>query len=367
MNQHILRFLDGPGNDVITVPEAAQLGCSPTVLKKLYRDDTLTRVAIGAYVRTAALQTPVRDGKPLRDFALAEHQHLLRLDALLRLHGSKVAASHQSAVLAWGLPTARSSLKRIHLVHTQHGRTARRRETHSVHTCKLDDVITRHEGRLVVIPALAAIGQAMEVGLIAGVGCMDAAIVARRTTRTELSEMVERLRHSPGLALARRALELTDGLAESPGETRLRLVLIELGVRFRAQHWIRIGESFTYYRVDFYLPALGVVLEYDGQVKYTGGRDSGRPDDARQAGGARQTLSDEKSREDDLRLDGFGVGRVTSSTLTAEKIRTIIAKAQQQAQPSALHRSAEPPPWARTAPVDADSVSSPRVEDTQGT
>ncbi|USQ79763.1 hypothetical protein NF556_19590 [Ornithinimicrobium faecis] len=347
MNQHILRFLEGPGKGVITVPEAGQLGCSPTVLKKLFRDDTLTRVAIGTYVSTAQLHTPVRDGKQLHDYALAEHQHLLRLDALLRLHGPKVAASHQSAVLAWGLPTAKSSLERIHLVHTKRGRTARRRETHSLHTCELDDVITRHKGRLVVIPALAVIGQAMEVGLVAGVGCMDAAIVAQHTTRSELSEMVEKLRHSPGLGLARRALELTDGLAESPGETRLRLVLIELGFSFRAQHWIRIGESATYYRVDFYLYELGVVLEYDGQGKYGEDRkaaDSGKP---RPAGSVNQALTDEKAREDDLRLDGFGVGRVTSSTLTAEKVRKIVTTAQRQAQPSAVHRPAEPPPWAR--------------------
>lgn len=348
MKQHILRFLEGPGRGVITVQEARALGCGPAVLRRLERDNVLTRVARGVYVSTALLMHPERDGTPLRDFALTEHQHLLRLDALLRLHGSRVAASHQSAVLAWGLPTATRSLSRIHLVHTQQGRTARRRETHNLHTCDLDGVITRHEDRLLVVPALAAIGQAMEVGLMAGVGCMDAAIVAGLTTRTELVHMLERMRHTPNLRLARRAVELTDGLAESPGETRLRLLLVELGIRFTAQHWVRVGESSTYYRVDFYLPDLGVILEYDGQVKYaaaprTDGRHRSVP-----ARSPERALSEEKAREDDLRLDGFGVGRVTASTLTAEKVSRIIATAQRQAHPKALHRPAARPHWAST-------------------
>lgn len=350
MRQHILRFLKGPGQGVVTVPEARQLGCGASVLKRLVRDDLLTRVATGVYVSTNRLESPMSDGEPLRGFALTEHQHLLRLDALLRLHGSKVAASHQSAVLAWGLPTAASSLRRLHLVHTTRGRTARRRDTYTLHTCELDDVITEHKGRLVVIPALAVIGQAMEVGLIAGVGCMDAAIVANRTTRNELQGMLERMRHSPRLGLARRALELADGLAESPGETRLRLILIDLGVNFRAQHWIRIGESSTYYRVDFYLPELGVILEYDGLVKYSHQRrpssDNSHRANAPATANGSQALSAEKAREDDLRLDGFGVGRVTASTLAEDKVRKMIASAQRQAQPRALHRRAEPPPWA---------------------
>lgn len=347
MNQHIQDFVEGPGKGVITVQEARRLGCGPTVLQRLERGNSLTRVAMGVYASTTQLMAPERDGERLRGFVLTEHQHLLRLDALLRLHGPKVAASHQSAVLAWGLPAATSSLDRVHLVHTSRGKSARRSRTHSLHTCELDDVITRHEGRRLVIPALAAIGQAMEVGLTAGVCCMDAAIVAERTTRAELSALLERMRHSPGLLRARRALELTDGLAESPAETRLRLLLLKLGVRFRAQHWIRIGESTIYYRVDFYLPDHGVVLEYDGQVKYDGAKQGASRGNRAAAAPARSALSDEKTREDHLRLDGFGVGRVTASQLTVGTVRRIIATAQQQAQPGALHRPADPPAWAQ--------------------
>src|SRR5690606_14900147 len=124
------------------------------------------------------------------------------------------------------------------------------------------------------------------------------------TTEAEVAAMLERMRHTPRLGLARRAAGLTDGLAESPGESSLRLVLIELGINFVAQHWIPT-ESGQHYRVDFYLPDLGVVLEYDGQVKYDAARDRVARHARAESRGAsgRLALVQEKAREDDLRLD----------------------------------------------------------------
>ena len=57
-------------------------------------------------------------------------------------------------------------------------------------------------------------------------------------------------------------------LAREPGEpleTRLRILLVRLGIRFRAQHWVRTRDGRRYARVDFYLPQLGVVVEFDAQ------------------------------------------------------------------------------------------------------
>ncbi|WP_109471112.1 type IV toxin-antitoxin system AbiEi family antitoxin domain-containing protein [Ornithinimicrobium cavernae] len=349
MRELIRTFLEGNGNGIITSAEARNLGCSPEVVRGMVRSKELVRVARGVYVSAARLNPP--GGRSAGDdaFALADRRHLLLLDALLRTYGPKVAASHQSAVLAWGLPAASSSLDRRHLVHTARGRTARRHDDFTIHTCELDGVITEHEGRRLVIPPLAVVSQALQVGLVDAVASMDAAVVRELTTLQEIAEMLERMRHTPLLGLARRAFGLADGLSESPGETRLRLVIIQLGLRFRAQHWIRT-ETGTFYRVDFYLPELGVVLEYDGREKYL------RPENrlnrtgveaAQNSAAGRKALMAEKSREDDLRIDGFGVGRVTASGLRPEQVSRIITKAGQQAQPRALHRKAEPPAWAR--------------------
>lgn len=345
--QAIIRaHLDGEGAGIITTAEARQLGASAAVLRAMERAGLVTRLTRGSYV--CAKQWNPTQGHPAGadPFELAQHRHLLRLGALLRTYGDKVAASHQSAVLAWGLPTQHASLERVHLIHGSRGRTARRFETFTIHTCELSDVIVTHDGRRVVIAPLAAIGQAMTVGALQGAAAIDAAIVKKLTTKRELEELLERMRHTPRIGLARRAVSLADGLAESPGETRLRLLLVELGITFIAQHWIRIGTGSIHYRVDFYLPELGVILEYDGKVKYTQAGPRVNANAGQKAQGGKDALVQEKVREDDLRLEGFGVGRVTVADLNGKRLESIIAAARRQVQPTALRRAAEPPHWA---------------------
>ena len=67
-----------------------------------------------------------------------------------------------------------------------------------------------------------------------------------------------------GLARARRAAHLADGLAESRQETRLRLLLLRGGLPPPvAQHVIRSGGTFLA-RVDLAYPDLRLAIEYDG-------------------------------------------------------------------------------------------------------
>lgn len=160
---------------------------------------------------------------------------------------------------------------------------------------------------------------------------MDAALQRGLTSRAEITALIGRMRFTPHLTVARAALERADGLAESPKATDLRLLLLRLGLTVVAQFWTRTSNG-RYYRVDFYLPELGVVIEYDGRLKYRGGRGT-------------QALVEEKAREDDLRLDGFGVGRVGAGQLTAAELSRVVRPAARQAQPQALRRRPEPPDW----------------------
>lgn len=336
MQQRIHAFLDGPGGGIITSAELRRLGCGPQVLRTLERQGVVVRVARGTYVASARLRPqPAGDGDDdgSTRAATAERAHLLRLDAILRSYGTKVAASHVSAALAWGLPLLPSGLERVHVVHTSPGRTSRRHDAFTIHRCEHEGALTRQESRRLVVPAVAAIGTALTTGLVAGVVAMDGALRTGLTTRDQLIQHLERMRHTPGLSTARHALELADGLAESPGETRLRILLTRLGIRFVAQHWVRTRHAGRCYRVDFYLPDLGVVLEFDGAVKYAGAR-------------GRAALTAEKTREDDLRRDGLGVGRVTWGQLTPVQVRALVTAAAEQARPEARRRPADPPPWA---------------------
>jgi hypothetical protein len=68
----------------------------------------------------------------------------------------------------------------------------------------------------------------------------------------------------PGSARAREAASLADGLAESPQETRLRLLLVRAGLPDPvAQYRVFDGGGFVA-RVDFAYPALKLAIEYDG-------------------------------------------------------------------------------------------------------
>ena len=67
-----------------------------------------------------------------------------------------------------------------------------------------------------------------------------------------------------GAARSRRACALADGLAESPQETRLRLLLRRSGLAAPvAQYRVRDGDRVVA-RVDFGWPEQKVALEYDG-------------------------------------------------------------------------------------------------------
>ena len=68
----------------------------------------------------------------------------------------------------------------------------------------------------------------------------------------------------PGSARARRAVALADGLAESPQETRLRLLILRSSLpQPVAQYRVRVdGQVIA--RVDFAWPDRKVALEYDG-------------------------------------------------------------------------------------------------------
>ncbi|MEI4273606.1 hypothetical protein TEK04_17930 [Klenkia sp. LSe6-5] len=72
-------------------------------------------------------------------------------------------------------------------------------------------------------------------------------------------------RTGPGAVRARRAAAAADGLAASPPETTLRLVLLRSGLpRPVAQHEVRDRAGRFVARVDFGWPELRFALEYDG-------------------------------------------------------------------------------------------------------
>jgi len=187
--------------------------------------------------------------------------HLLRAHAAISLLPSAVVTGC-SAATVWGAPLAGPDDEvevtlppRTHMVRVEGLRTRRA-------LLRATDVGLR-SGLPVTTPAATAVRLASALPCDAAVAAVDQLI---RTGVVDLAEIraLAASTRGPGSARARTVSDLADGLAESPPETRLRLLLGRSSLpapvaQFRVLHEYRFVA-----RVDFAWPERKVALEYDG-------------------------------------------------------------------------------------------------------
>ncbi len=159
--------------------------------------------------------------------------------------------------------------------------------------CEMDGVRTTHAARAVVETARAT-------SYPVAVSVVDQALRLRVATPEQLSDALAPFARRSGIRQATRAVEFGDSRAESVGESWLRVALADFGLPTPLpQAEIRDDHGVLVARVDFLFEQYGVIVEFDGAVKY-GGRDA---------------LIAEKAREDRLRDLGYQVVRVTWADL----------------------------------------------------
>ena len=163
---------------------------------------------------------------------------------------------------------------------------------------------------------------AREWSLTDAVVAMDAALYERKATRAELVRAVLSGSHRPRVAQAARAVNLSDGRAESPLETRGRLAMLSAGLP-RPELQVEIhGPSGFLGRVDGWYEEAALAIEFDGQVKYN---------DPRHAASPGRALWEEKRREDAMRALGIRFVRAANEDLgepwprTADGIRRLLS------------------------------------------
>lgn len=225
-------------------------------------------------------------GQPTDDL----HRHRLTVRALTRHFDGRAWASHYSALVAAGLPADGANLRRVHLTRTR-DRQSRRQRTFTLHPAPPTPV-ARPDRLAVAIVQTGAV-----LGATAALVAADAALHRGLVTVDRLRWAVEVLAQHPDTAPTRAALLHADGRHESPGETRVALVLRQLGIVATPQ--VVIDHGGVTYRVDFLVDGTSVVVEFDGKVKYD----------------SRDALFAEKRREDRLRSWGFEVVRLTWADL----------------------------------------------------
>jgi hypothetical protein len=140
-----------------------------------------------------------------------------------------------------------------------------------------DDEICRVGGMPVTTPARTAFDIGRAPGLETAVIRLDALRHATGVSVEAVEAIAERHRGARGNVQLRRALALSDAGAESPQETRTRLLLVNAGLpRPMTQIEVRDRAGRFVARLDMGWPAANVAVEFDGAQHWTDPRQRSR-------------------------------------------------------------------------------------------
>lgn len=289
-----LQTLAGGQQGTFAIGEARAIGVDDHLLRGAVARSELVRVRREAYV-DAKLWIAADDAERYR----------LTVMAVARTRPGE-PLSHHAALAVHGLPLWGFTSGRIDVESDVRRVTSRRGITfHPRSSTPAEDV----GGVLVVPVARALVGAAVSMGRDCAVVAGDQALRTGMVTDDALVAEVARLTPHQGRGSAHQAVLAMDEKSESVGESRTRLVLEDLGLRPRSQVVLTDAVGRFVARVDFLLD--GVVVEFDGKVKYRRARDAQDGSDSDPA----QVVWLEKRREDGIRRLGHPVERVIWSDL----------------------------------------------------
>ena len=307
-----LRAIAEQHGGVFSYEEAVGCGYSLNQVRDRVRAGRWRRLCRGQY-------TAVRPDPDAPAWRQAVTDHRLAMRAAVRSLNSPVVLSHQSAVVAYELPTWGLDLSRVHV--TRCDRASGRIIANVVqHRAILPaGAIWHRDGLDLVAPARAIVEIACTAGFEAGLVVADAALRERVVRKDVLEFAVCDAENWPGSPAAKQLLEFCDPRSGSVGETRLRLLMERQGLpkpELQAP-MLRGGEPFAF--VDFFFGwPYNTVVEFDGLQKY--------------GGNTAQVVIQEKWREDAIRELGHQFVRVIWEDLayparTAARLRAAFARA----------------------------------------
>ncbi len=244
-------------------------------------------------------------------------QHLIRCRAVAARLGDGVVVSHQSAAIAHRIPIWGVELNAVHV--TRRDGIRGRREAGVIHHVGriCDNDIVDLDGMLVTRPSRAVWETVCNATIEAGMVTMDAALNLKIASREELIDASERFTNWKGSRRARITARLSDGRAESPGESRSRFLFWRFHVpKPELQFYVYTQGGILIARTDFAWPEARHLGEFDGKIKYDGtfGEDG------------RLTILDEKQREDGARAELFGMSRLGWVDLSPSKAAATAAR-----------------------------------------
>ncbi len=126
--------------------------------------------------------------------------------------------------------------------------------------------ITRVNGIFVTTPPRTALDLGRRLSRGEAVAHLDALARATGVQAAEILELTHRYKGTKGVRRCREAIDLMDAGAESPQETKLRLILIDKGFpRPATQIPVADETGYPFARLDLGWPDLQIAVEYDGE------------------------------------------------------------------------------------------------------
>nr|WP_090276235.1 hypothetical protein [Mycolicibacterium komanii] len=133
-----------------------------------------------------------------------------------------------------------------------------------------DDELCEIDGISCTTAARTAYDLGRRLGLESGVIRIDDLLHATKTDLTQVISVAKRYPGARGIRQLRETLEYVDAGAESPQETRLRLLLVRSGIE-RPVTQIQVSDEWgaVVRRIDMGWPEWKVGVEYDGEQHWT--------------------------------------------------------------------------------------------------
>ena len=291
----LLRMFDIPFDEhgLLLRRTAVARGYDDDWLRRMVKCGALVRIRQGAYADPRVWAA-----------AGAVGQHVLLSRAVMQQYDDRVALSHASAHLMRGGPDWGLTFDTVNITNL-FGRGDRKKAgiTHHRGAVRVGDV-SRIDDHWVTAPARTAVETAAQVGLVPAVCALDWTLHQRLTTREQLELYSEvYLREWPGTLILPIAVGRSHPGSESVGETRSRIALENQGFHPVPQWEVFHPSGRLAGRVDLLLEAEGVMVEFDGRIKYGRLLKPGQTvDDVIRAERAREVLLEELTGLRMLRL-----------------------------------------------------------------
>lgn len=287
------------------------LGWTHTTIRRAERRGELHRIRRGAWSRGPA--------------GSAREEHMALARGALPYCAPDTLMSHVTAAAFWGLPLPPVDLSRVWLTREGAGGGHVRADVHVVRAPLPEAHRALVDGVPVTALARTVNDVARFVPFHGGVMVADAAL-AQGLTRDDLLEANRTAHRWPGNARARNVALFADPRAESPYESWVRFLLWEMGLPEAVpQFRITDDQGREVARVDFAIPELRMVIEYDGEGKYGELLEPGLT--------PQQAFAAEKTREAAIRERGWWVVRLTKTDVhDARRFRARMQQAVRMAR-----------------------------------